>query len=57
MFVANNLDAGWANGTMGKVRGFEDDTVLVEILSEGPNQGDEVIVSTQTWKITKYTTA
>lgn len=49
MFVANDPDWERVNGTLGKVKSIEDDTILVDIY-----WGGTVEVWTHTWKIYSY---
>ncbi len=47
MFVKNNFERGYVNGTIGKVIGFDDDSFpIVETLS-----GDEIFVRPATWTV------
>jgi ATP-dependent DNA helicase PIF1 len=46
MFVANNVGAGFVNGTRGKVIGFKEDQPVVELAS-----GRKIAVSPHSWKL------
>jgi ATP-dependent exoDNAse (exonuclease V) alpha subunit len=46
MFVKNNFDAGYVNGTIGRVIDFEDNDPVVETKS-----GSRILVSPTTWNI------
>jgi len=46
MFVKNNFDAGYVNGTIGRVIDFEDNNPVVETKS-----GSRILVSPTTWNI------
>lgn len=52
MFVKNDLEGKWVNGTIGKVSNLNDDTIEVEITSEG--QKYCYYVDRQKWEIPKY---
>jgi hypothetical protein len=46
MFVKNNFEVGYVNGTLGRVIGFEDEYPIVELFD-----GREVNVSPATWEV------
>lgn len=46
MFVKNNFDEGYVNGTLGRVIDFEDDHPVVETFS-----GRKILVSPATWEV------
>ena len=46
IFIKNNFDKNYVNGTTGVVKGFNDDKVYVEIPS-----GEKILVSREEWKM------
>jgi hypothetical protein len=46
IFIKNNFDKNYVNGTTGVVKGFNDDKVYVEIPS-----GEKILVSKEEWKM------
>lgn len=51
MFVRNDRDRQWVNGTMGRVLAFDDDQVKVEITDD---HGGTVWVGPETWEMNEY---
>jgi ATP-dependent DNA helicase PIF1 len=46
MFIKNNFDAGYVNGTLGKVVAFDDEGPIVETLS-----GQHINVKAESWRV------
>jgi len=53
MFLNNDSDKRWVNGTLGKVIGFYKKYGQINVIVETEN-GDEVYVEPYTWKLFKY---
>ncbi len=51
MFVNNDQNRDWVNGTIGKIVDFDDDE---EILTVEKNDGSTIEVRAHTWEISKY---
>lgn len=52
LFVKNDLDHRWVNGTLGTIIGFDEDETFVYIRTE---DGQEVDVGQEVWSNVKYT--
>ena len=52
LFVKNDLDHRWVNGTLGTIIGFDEDETFVYIRTE---DGQEVDVEQEVWSNVKYT--
>ena len=53
MFLNNDSDKRWVNGTLGKVIGFDKKDGQINVIVETEN-GDKVYVEPYTWKLFKY---
>lgn len=54
MFVKNDTDKRWVNGTIGRVDRIDDETVYVAIVSEDSGVEQVVDVGLETWEVIGY---
>jgi ATP-dependent exoDNAse (exonuclease V) alpha subunit len=54
MFIRNDANRRWVNGTLGWVRGFTEDAIQVEVATDRGGAGGVHSVSRETWEQIRY---
>ena len=54
MFVNNDPEGRWVNGTLGKIKKIKKDELIVAIFREDGVEEEEVEVTPHTWKVSQY---